>query len=213
MGNNAIVNQFRGDEIAKIDNNLYPKVGGRLRLAHENNHKLSITTNIIKYDGKIAVVSATSTTNKGSFQGFGMASIERDREIAPAILELAETRAIARSLRWASYGLEYCSAEEVSHLKSRNGIKSISDQNKNQSGVSQTPVGDSANGDSSHDPGNSNGNGRLSGKQYGFLMQLANKLGKNKADLDKHCLEAYGTVVQHLSVADASALIEQLKAR
>ena len=81
MGNNAIVNQFRGDEIAKVDNTLYPKVGGRLRLAHEQNHKLSITTNIIKYDGKIAVVSATSTTNKGSFQGFGMASIERDREI------------------------------------------------------------------------------------------------------------------------------------
>jgi len=44
-------------------------------------------------------------------------------------------------------------------------------------------------------------------------MQLADKLGKNKADLDKHCLEAYGTVVQHLTVADASALIEQLKAR
>ena len=32
MGNNAIVNQFRGDEIAKVDNTLYPKVGGRLRL-------------------------------------------------------------------------------------------------------------------------------------------------------------------------------------
>ena len=213
MGNNAIVNQFRGDEIAKVDNTLYPKVGGRLRLAHEQNHKLSITTNIIKYDGKIAVVSATSTTNKGSFQGFGMASTDRDQEIAPAILELAETRAIARSLRFAGYGVEYCSAEEVSHLKNRNGIKPISDQNNDQSGVSQTPVRNGANGDSANDPGNGNGNGRLSGKQYKFLMQLADKLGKNKADLDKHCLEVYGTVVQHLSVADASALIEQLKAR
>ena len=82
--------------IANIDNNLYPKVGGRLRLAHEENHQLSITTSIIKYDGKIAVVSATSATNKGSFQGLGMASNERDQEIAPAILELAETRAIGR---------------------------------------------------------------------------------------------------------------------
>src|SRR5210317_611578 len=117
MGNNSIVNQFRGDEIAKIDNNLYPKVGGRLRLAHEQNHKLSITTDIVKYDGKIAVVSAISSTNKGSFQGFGMASTDRDQEIAPALLELAETRAIARSLRFAGYGVEYCSAEEVSHLE------------------------------------------------------------------------------------------------
>ena len=81
MVNNSIVNQFREDEIAKIDNNLYPKVGGRLRLAHEENHNLSITTNIIKYDSKIAVVSAISTTNKGSFQGLGMASSERDQEI------------------------------------------------------------------------------------------------------------------------------------
>ena len=200
MGNNAIVNQFRGDEIAKVDNTLYPKVGGRLRLAHEQNHKLSITTNIIKYDGKIAVVSATSTTNKGSFQGFGMASIERDREIAPAILELAETRAIARSLRWASYGLEYCSAEEVSHLKYRNGIKPNSDQNHNQSEASQSAAGNG--GNSTHGPGNGNGKGRLSGKQYKYLMQLADKLGKSKEDLDKHCLAAYGTVVQHLSMAD-----------
>ena len=52
-----------------------------------------------------------------------MASSERDQEIAPAILELAETRAIARSLRFAGYGVEYCSAEEVSHLKNLNGIK------------------------------------------------------------------------------------------
>ena len=213
MGNNSIVNQFRGDEIAKIDNNLYPKVGGRLRLAHEQNHKLSITTDIVKYDGKIAVVSATSTTNKGSFQGFGMASIERDREIAPAILELAETRAIARSLRWASYGLEYCSAEEVSHLKYRNGIKPISDENNNQSGSSQYPVGNVTNGDSAHGPGNGNGNGRLSGKQYKNIMRLADEQDQNKIDLDKHCLEAYGTVVQHLSMTDASALIEQLKAK
>jgi len=211
MGNNSIVNQFRGDEIAKIDNNLYPKVGGRLRLAHEENHQLSITTNIIKYDGKIAVVSATSTTNKGSFQGFGMASSERDKEIAPAILELAETRAIARSLRFAGYGVEYCSAEEVSHLKSRNGIKPASVHQNNQSGVSQAPGGNSANGNSVNEPGN--GNGRLSSKQYRFLVQLNDRLGRSKADLDKHCLEAYGTAAQYLSKVDCSKLINELKAQ
>jgi len=213
MGDNSIANQFRGDEIAKIDNNLYPKVGGRLRLAHGENHKLSITTNIIKYDGKIAVVSAISTTNKGSFQGLGMANTERDKEIAPAILELAETRAIARSLRFAGFGVEYCSAEEVSHLKQRNGIKPISD-NKNQlSDDSQANAGNGGNGNSAHSTSNGNGKGRLSGKQYKYILRLADELDKNKADLDKYCLEAYGTVVQHLSMVDASVLIEQLKAR
>lgn len=207
MGNNSIVKQFRGDEIAKIDNNLYPKVGGRLRLAHEENHQFSITTDIVKYDGKIAVVSAISATNKGNFQGIGMASTDRDQEIAPAILELAETRAIARSLRFAGYGVEYCSAEEVSHLKHRNGIKPISDQNHNQS----TGAGNGGNGSAANTPGNGNGNGRLSAKQYKYILQLGQKLGKSKADLDKHCVEAYGSVTQHISVAEASGLIDQLK--
>ena len=51
---------------------------------------------------------------KGNFPGLGMSSVDRDHSIAPAILELAETRAIARSLRFAGHGVEYCSAEEMS---------------------------------------------------------------------------------------------------
>jgi phage repressor protein C with HTH and peptisase S24 domain len=49
-------NQFRDDEIivltenrdGKMVKNIYPKIGGRLRLAHEENDQLSITTEIIK---------------------------------------------------------------------------------------------------------------------------------------------------------------------
>ena len=67
------------------------KVGGRLRLAHEDNDQLSINTEIIQYDQNVAVVKAVVETSKGSFSGIGMASLERDQRIAPAILELAET--------------------------------------------------------------------------------------------------------------------------
>ncbi|MFH1950810.1 MAG: hypothetical protein ABIL06_04245, partial [Pseudomonadota bacterium] len=124
-------NQFRDEEIVimthwdkkeeKWVKSIYPKVGGRLRLAHEDNEQMSITTEIIRYDENIAVVRAVTTTSKGSFPGIGMASAERDHSIAPAILELAETRAIARSLRFAGYGVESCSAEEISHLENGNG--------------------------------------------------------------------------------------------
>ena len=125
-GNNG--NQFREDEIiileqlrdGKMVKNIFPKIGGRLRLAHEENDQLSITTEIIKYDENLAVVKAVTSSMKGSFPGIGMASVERDHSIAPAILELAETRAIARSLRFAGYGVEYCSAEEISHLENGN---------------------------------------------------------------------------------------------
>jgi hypothetical protein len=122
-------NQFREDEIVimshvdkrtgEVVTRPYPKVGGRLRLAHEENGNLSISTEIIRYEENVAVVRALATTKKGYFNGLGMASLERDQQIAPAILELAETRAIARSLRFAGYGVEYCSAEEVSHLEKR----------------------------------------------------------------------------------------------
>jgi hypothetical protein len=77
-GNNG--NQFRDDEIiildrlrdGKIVKNIFPKIGGRLRLAHEENDQLSITTEIIKYDENLAVIRAITTTMKGSLQGLAM---------------------------------------------------------------------------------------------------------------------------------------------
>jgi len=82
MENQVNGNQFRDEEIVIMshwDKNkeewvrtVYPKIGGRLRLAHEDNDNLSIITEIIKYDENIAVVRAVSTTTKGSFPGIGM---------------------------------------------------------------------------------------------------------------------------------------------
>lgn len=125
--NNEIKQEFREDEVAIIRHwdkarnewvaNVFPKIGGRLRLAHEQNETITIETEIYKYDENIAVVIGTCRTTKGSFKGIGMSSVARDQKIAPAILELAETRSIARALRFAGFGVEYCSAEEVSHLE------------------------------------------------------------------------------------------------
>ena len=116
MENPNTTQLFKEDEIAYIrrwdkERNDYvsipfPKIGGRLRLAHEDNQALSIETEIVRYDDQTAVVCAVATTAKGSFKGIGMASVQRDEKIAPAILELAETRAIARALRFAGYGVE-----------------------------------------------------------------------------------------------------------
>ncbi len=110
--------------------NIFPKIGGRLKLTHEQNQQISITTEVIRYDESVAVVRAVSTTMKGTFPGIGMASVERDHAIAPAILELAETLAIARSLRFAGYGVEYCSAEEISHLSNGNGGGTFTQEGK-----------------------------------------------------------------------------------
>jgi len=115
----------------------YPKIGGRLRIAHENNDQLSITSKVFSYDGQVAVVVATTTTDKGSYNGVGMASVERDQKIAPAILELAESRAIARSLRFCGIGVEYCGAEEISHLSNGDNGDAIRDTSSRENNSPQ----------------------------------------------------------------------------
>jgi len=60
----------------------FAKIGGRLRLACEENDQLSITAEIIKYDENLAVVKAVPPTMKGSFQRIGMASLVRAHCIA-----------------------------------------------------------------------------------------------------------------------------------
>ena len=243
MENQNNNHQFKEDEIAYIRrwdkelndyiSNPYPKIGGRLRLAHEDNEVLSIETEIVRYDEQIAVVSAVSTTAKGCFKGIGMASVQRDEKIAPAILELAETRAIARALRFAGYGVEYCSAEEVSHLGNGNGGNGhYTKPNQNDSLPARGNRNDNDNGGNGNNltagghrnSGNRNdvpaersrngatGNGRLTSKQYKYLMKLNSEKGCSAAELDQQCLERYGTVAQYLSKGDASTVIEQLLA-
>ena len=93
MANKQTINGFREEEIVTLRHwdkkqgewveNSYPKVGGRLRLAHEQNETLAINTEVIRYDENIAVVAANVDTTKGAFHGIGMASVERDKSIAP----------------------------------------------------------------------------------------------------------------------------------
>lgn len=205
----------------------FPKAGGRLRIAHEQNGKLTISTEIVQYDGQVAVVKAISSTDKGTFTGIGMSSIDRDQKIAPAILEMAETRAIARSLRFAGIGVEYCGAEEISHLSGEGGDSGrIADDatftNPPAKPTSATP--DTTNNHNSTQPradmklvdagsnGNGNGNGRLSQKQHSFLLTLADERSISRKDLNQMSLERYAVNVEFLSKTDASAFIGEVMA-
>jgi len=221
--------QFREDEIITMVHwdkqtgaqitTPYPKIGGRLRIAHENNDQLSITSTVFSYDGQVAVVVATTTTDKGSYNGVGMASVERDQKIAPAILELAESRAIARSLRFCGIGVEYCGAEEISHLSNGDNGDAIRDRPSSKNNSPQegfNPVLVSSDTLTSNEPENSsNGNSgtpgsRLSNKQLAFIMRLANGRGLTKKDLDAHCINVFGIATDFLSKKEASAIIDEL---
>jgi hypothetical protein len=70
-GNNG--DQFRDDEVilleqlrdGKMVKNIFPKIGGRLRLAHQENDQLSITTQSIRYDESLEV-RAIETSLEGN---------------------------------------------------------------------------------------------------------------------------------------------------
>lgn len=106
-------NQFNPEELIRVGGKSYPVVGGRLRLAHESNKALSIETNIIYQDSDKVTVQAKVTTDKGIYNGLGNATVTRDAKLRNAILELAETRSIARALRFAGYGVEFTGFEEM----------------------------------------------------------------------------------------------------
>ena len=91
----------------------FPVVGGRLRLAHETNDNLDLQTQLVQWDGLCAVFRCDATTKKGHFVGYGTANKNRDAKLSESLIEVAETRSIARALRFAGYGLEYTSFEEI----------------------------------------------------------------------------------------------------
>jgi len=247
------LNVFKPDELVMIRGQEYPKVAGRLRLAHESNASISIATEIVQYDEKIAVIKAVCNTVKGSFSGYGMSSVDRDIKLASAILELAETRAIARSLRFAGYGVEYTGAEEMSHLEAQghngtsgNMTSTHTNYTGNAGGYSYAPpklVNNTATvttpstqppqstqpvnnyppanntaqvTNTQSEPQNNNvdnngsDQGRLSSKQYKFILSLMGNSGKNKQEMDQVCVSNYGATLQYLSRKSASQLIESL---
>lgn len=114
-----MLNNFKNEELVKVQGKIYPLVGGRLRLAHEDNANLSIRTKVISYDSEVAIVQATVKTEKGLFNGLGNASVKRDKILSHALIELAETRAIARALRFAGYGIEFTGFEEIENYKDK----------------------------------------------------------------------------------------------
>ncbi len=83
----------------------FPVVGGRLRILHENNDHLGIQTEIIRLDTDFVVVKAAVESQRGKFNGTGTASGQRDAKLADSLVELAETRAIARALRFGGIGV------------------------------------------------------------------------------------------------------------
>jgi hypothetical protein len=203
---------FREDELVtrKIKVNgewqarTFPVVGGRLRIAHEQNDKLSIKTEIVRLEESFAAVKATATTSKGDFCGFGTASAQRDARLADSLLELAETRSIARALRFASYGCEFTSAEEMSHVLNSESEKEPS-ANKERG-----PAFPEDNGKPETKP-QTCGIGRATQAQCRALYALTKRAKYTEQDIESLLRPLNAATFQDLSRESASQLITYLQ--
>jgi len=213
---------FRDDEIVlrkqKVNGewveSYFPRVGGRLRLAHEQNDRLGIQTEVIRFDDTCAVVKATVATMKGSFCGFGTATVQRDQRLADSLLELAETRSIARALRFSGYGVEYTSAEEVSHVTPETEATGMRSESKDHKPVFEPQENqgkpETKAPDQPKNGGNGNG-GKATGAQVRALYALSKRAQMGDEDRNNLLQPLNAHRFEDISIADASRLIQYLQ--
>jgi hypothetical protein len=229
-------NGFREDELVtrKVKVNgqwearTFPIIGGRLRLAHEQNESLSLQTKLISWDGQYAVFKCHAVTSKGQFIGYGTANSQRDTRLAESLVELAETRSIDRALRFAGFGLEFIGAEEVSHVAA---IESEPEQTTGKESKPVFPEGKPSDKEETKSGGNGDekagapngatvtdktmpqscGNGRATQAQCRALYALTKKARYGEVDITDMLAPLNASTFQDLSREDASRLISALQ--
>lgn len=197
---------------------VFPIIGGRLRILHESNESLSIQTEIIRLDADFAAVKAAVESQKGKFNGTGTASSQRDAKLADSLVELAETRAIARALRFGGIGVEYTGAEEVSHVtngepeKEQSGNKPhatvFTDGNGN--GKEAAKASNSSPDYERSKPKNG-GIGQATGAQVRALWVLSRKANYQEADIGEMLARFDASRFEDLTRESASYLIGRLQ--
>lgn len=203
MNGNGNGSGFRPDEIVRVHNRDVVVIGGRLRVLHSAHEKVSITTEILDYTlDQYAVVRARVVTQVGEFTGTGVATAGRDPKLTDSLVELSETRAVARALRFAGIGVECVGFEEI-------GAGPALDADLPRQELRPLP------GQGGVQANHANGNGArgtpCTTAQRRALVALARQLGQDLVDV---VAKVYpGTDADHLTLPQASALIDKMKTK
>ena len=98
--------------VVELQGKQYPTHAGLLALAHAHG-MTSMVTDVLSYEDSEAVVKATVEGSRGTYTGHGDASPANvNRNIASAVLRMAETRSQNRAMR-AYLGLGATTLEEM----------------------------------------------------------------------------------------------------
>ena len=98
--------------VVELQGKQYPTHPGLLALAHAHGVE-TITTDLLQYNDGEAILKAKVTGTRGTFEAHGDASASNvSRNIANAVIRMAETRAVNRCLR-LYLGIGATTAEEL----------------------------------------------------------------------------------------------------
>ena len=199
----------------------------RLNDAFESNWSFSVTEHdILEATGEVLILGQLSAGNIVKSQ-FGSSRITRNRQTNEMVslasdLKAAATDALKKCATLLGVGLHlYNRGNGNGSSSNGNGEyqSNVSYGNFNNDSTSSSSSngngGSNGNGQQYQNNGNGNGNGstgngKLSGKQYQYIMSLMSNQGKSQPEIDGHCIEVYGASVQDLSRTDASSLINSL---
>jgi len=166
-------------------------------------HEIQKDTDEVIVLGKLSAGEVVKTQ-------FGSSRITRARETGEIIsltddLKAAATDALKKAATLLGVGLHLYNNVENPAGKQRNSTNhsSGSNANSNYGGNNNHRGGNGGNG----------GNGRISSKQHKYVLDIIRDLRMTKGDLNQQCIQAYGSVLAHISRQDASNLIEELLAQ
>lgn len=121
----------RGDfdkELVSIQGKAYVPIGPKLRTLREHFPNAAVSTEIVTHGAAedAVTVRAIVTAGDRAASAYGTSSIQSDRALGDSLLELAETRAVARALRFFGIGVDSTGAEEVQ------GRRPLADREKDE---------------------------------------------------------------------------------
>jgi hypothetical protein len=197
---------------------------GLLSVGHDEGLK-SVRTEIVQIpsedNAKTAIVCATVRTRRGVFTGIGDANPGNvNRRIAPHIVRMAETRAVARALRLAvnigEVAIEELGGEDFS-------IEGASTPRPNGSDRESSTPRSGGNGKSAPEPYRGRDNHpteaapddrrAMSDMQKKYLYRLAYDLGETRDTARDRVLKALGVErLEYATRVDASRAIDALNA-
>ena len=191
-----MLDYIEGHNVIHRLNNAFESIWSFTILKHE----------VLKETDEVIVLGELSSGDVVKTQ-FGSSKITRARETGEAIslsddLKAAATDAIKKCATLMGVGLHLYNNDGNPAGKQQNSSNHLSGSNAN-----------SNHGRNNSHHGGNGGNGRISAKQHKYILDIIKDLGMTKSALNQQCVQAYGSVLDHISRTDASNLIADLLAQ